>query len=196
MFSLLTLSFAACAFATQAVKRAPDGVPDYVVQYAPMVYIHSEDPYKPSDIATQLVNTKPEVDFKVVGDQLLTLDNLSSLNNLGGKNVYLTSNVKPTQNPEYFLGVLPDNDGRTDGAVSCAIIVNDHGDGTVDAFYFYFYAFDHGALNIGNHVGDWEHSMIRFKNGTASALWYSQHSNGQAFEYNTVDKYNDGDRVS
>lgn len=196
MISFLGFSFATCALAAQVLKRAPDNVPGYVVQYAPIVFIHSEDPYKPSDIATQLVNTKPEVDFEVVGDQPLTLDNLSSLNNLGGKDVYLTSNVKATQNPDYFLGVLPDSDGRTDGAVSCAIIVNDHGDSTVDAFYFYFYAFDHGALNIGNHVGDWEHSMIRFDNGTPSALWYSQHSNGQAFEYGTVDKYNGGDRVS
>lgn len=192
MISLLSLSLAVCALAVQAVKRAPENVPAFVVQYAPMVYIHSQDPYKPSDIATQLVNTKAKVDFEVVEDQPLTLNNLSTLNNLGGEDVYLTSNVKATQNPEYFLGVLPDSDGKTDGAVSSTIIVNDHGDGTVDAFYFYFYAFDRGALSIGNHVGDWEHSMIRFVNKTPSALWYSQHSAGQAFKYSAVQKYEDG----
>jgi hypothetical protein len=192
MLLLSSLSLASCAFATHVVKRAPDNVPPFVVEYAPMVYLYSGDPYRPSDIASQLANTQPEVDFKVMTDQPLTLDNLTTLNDLGGENVYLTSKIKPDLSPEYLHGVLPNGDGKTDGAVSSAIIVNDHGDDTVDAFYFYFYAFDRGALDIGDHVGDWEHSMIRFQNGTPDALWYSQHSNGQAFKYSTVHKYEDG----
>lgn len=192
MFAYLCFCFALCASATHLAKRAPEGVPDFVVKYAPIVYLHSEDPYRPSDIAAQLVNTEPKVDFKAVSDRQFTLDNLADLNNLGGEKVYLTSKVKPDLNPEYLLGKLPDDAGATNGAVSSAIIVNDHGDGTVDAFYFYFYANDRGALNIGDHVGDWEHSMIRFVNETPSALWYSQHSNGQAFKYSTVQKYEDG----
>jgi hypothetical protein len=194
MLLLISLTLAICAFATQVVKRAPDGVPDFVVKYAPMVYLYSADPWKPSDIATQLNNTEPRVDFKVVSDQELSLDNLSFLNGLGGDKVYLTSKTKPYANPVpgYLFGVLPNGQGKTEGAVSSTIVVNDHGDGTVDAFYFYFYAFDRGALSIGNHVGDWEHSMIRFVNQTPSALWYSQHSAGQAFKYSAVQKYQDG----
>jgi hypothetical protein len=174
MLLLSSLSLASCAFATHVVKRAPDNVPPFVVEYAPMVYLYSGDPYRPSDIAAQLSNTEPEVDFKVVTDQLLTLDNLTSLNDLGGENVHLTSKIKPDLSPEYLRGVVP------------------NGDDTVDAFFLYFYAFDRGALDIGDHVGDWEHSMIRFQNGTPDALWYSQHSNGQAFKYSTVHKYDDG----
>ena len=194
MVLLTSLFFASCAIATQVVKRAPDGVPEFVVKYAPMVYLYSLDPWKPSDIATQLNNTEPRVDFNVVSDQPMTLDHLSFLNGLGGQNVYLTSKIKPYANPVpgYFFGVLPNGEGKTEGAVSSTIIVNDHGDGTVDAFYLYFYAFDRGALSIGNHVGDWEHSMIRFVNKTPSALWYSQHSAGQAFKYSAVQKYQDG----
>jgi hypothetical protein len=192
MLLLSSLSLASCALATHVVKRAPDNVPPFVVEYAPIVYLYSGDPYRPADVAAQLSNTQPEVDFKIVSDQLLTLDNLTSLNALRGENVYLTSKIKPDLNPEYLHGVLPNGDGKTDDAVSCAIIVNDHGDDTVDAFYFYFYAFDRGALDIGDHVGDWEHSMIRFQNGTPEALWYSQHSNGQAFKYSTVHKHDDG----
>lgn len=30
--------------------------------------------------------------------------------------------------------------------------------------------------------------MIRFENGTPKALWYSQHSNGQAFTYEATEK--------
>lgn len=183
-------------------NRAPDNIPSFVVQYAPIVYLHTQDPYWPSDISAQLANTEPKVDFQVVNNapSPLTLDNLANLNDLGGENVYLTSKTKPDQNPEYLRGVLPNENGKTDGAVSSAIIVNDHGDGTVDAFYFYFYAFDFGGTyvghNIGNHVGDWEHNMVRFVNETPKAIWYSRHSNGQAFEYETVDKYDNGLRVS
>ncbi|KAL9053966.1 MAG: hypothetical protein Q9162_004456 [Coniocarpon cinnabarinum] len=79
--------------------------------------------------------------------------------------------------------------------VSSAIIVYDHQDdaGTVDAFYFYFYAFDQGpavdlfgvmSYPLGCHVGDWEHNMIRFTNGEPQAIWYSQHSFGEAFSFN------------
>jgi hypothetical protein len=193
MLLLTSLSLAICASATQVLKRAPDGVPDFIVKYAPMVYLQSEDPWKPSDIATQLTNTEPRVDFNVVSDQPMTLDHLAFLNDLGGENVYLTSKVKPYSDPvpAFLFGVLPNSEGETDGAVSSTIVVNDHGDGTVDAFYFYFYAFDRGALSIGNHVGDWEHSMIRFVDETPSALWYSQHSGGQAFKYSAVQKHED-----
>jgi hypothetical protein len=96
--------------------------------------------------------------------------------------------------------VKPDSSGKTNGAVSCAIIVNDHGSGLVDAFYMYFYAFNYGGtyfgFTIGDHVGDWEHNMIRFQNGNPQAIWYSQHNNGQAFTYSATEKYNNGLRVS
>lgn len=35
---------------------------------------------------------------------------------------------------------------------------------------------------------DWEHNMVRFANGTPTAVWYSQHSNGEAFTYDAVQK--------
>ena len=68
---------------------------------------------------------------------------------------------------------------ETVDAKSCAIIINDHGNGIVDAFYMYFFAFNQGETVfgqvLGDHVGDWEHSMVRFVNGTPSAVWLSQH---------------------
>lgn len=122
----------------------------------------------------------------------LTLDNLASLNALGGSNIYLTSVDDVTQNPAWLQGVKPDSTAKTNGAISTAIIVNDHGAGNVDAFYLYFYAYNQGppvlGQEIGTHIGDWEHNMIRFKNGEPQAVWYSQHAYGEAFTYATVEK--------
>lgn len=148
----------------------------------------------PSDIGAQLVHTRPEVNVTAVqgAPSPLTLDNLDSLNALGGKNVYLTSLDDVSQNPAWSNGVKPDSTGKTNGAISNAVIVNDHGAGNVDAFYMYFYAFNGGPFVIdqivGNHVGDWEHTMVRFANGVPQAVWYSQHSFGEAFTYNAVEK--------
>lgn len=195
------LAFTACVLSAPMSKRQA-GVPSYVLTYAPMVYLYSSDPYRPSDIMAQLTNTQPEVNYTVVSGapSPLTLDNLKDLNDLGGTDVYLTSKDNIEDQPAWLYGVGPNSSGETEGAVSCAIIVNDHGGGLVDAFYMYFYAFNYGGdyfgFIIGDHVGDWEHNMVRFQNGTPTAVWYSQHSNGEAFTYDTVQKYTDGLRVS
>ena len=41
---------------------------------------------------------------------------------------------------------------------------------------------------LGDHIGDWEHNMIRFINGKPTQMWFSQHGNGQAFTYTAVEK--------
>jgi hypothetical protein len=111
---------------------------------APIVYLYSGEEYFPSDIGAQVSNTQPEINYEVVSGapSPLTLDNLDSLNALGGSSIYLTSKVDTTNpQPEWLKGVVPDSTGKTNGAVSCSIIVNDYGNGTVDAFYMYFYAY-------------------------------------------------------
>lgn len=198
------LAIAAYALAAPLERRqAPSGVPAYVVQYAPIVRLYSSETYLPSDIGAQLTNTNPTLNFTAISNAAspLTLDNLNSLNSVGGgEDVYLTSKDNVEKIPVWLLGVKPDSTGKTDGAVSCAIIVNDHGNGLVDAFYMYFYAFNYGGTyfghTIGDHVGDWEHNMVRFQNGKPQAVWYSQHNNGEAFTYSATMKYNNGLRVS
>ena len=203
MFFLLLLSvLPSTSFSSPLAKRAsPPNVPAYITDYAPIVYLYSSDPYRPADISAQLVHTQPEINYAAISIGPLNLDNLnSSLTNYTGSSIYLTSTDDITSNPSWLQGVTPNNSGETEGATSCAIIVNDHGAGLVDVFYMYFYAFDYGgeyfAHVIGDHVGDWEHNMIRFQNETPVALWYSQHSNGEAFTYEAVEKYSDGFRVS
>jgi len=104
----------------------------------------------------------------------------------------LTSNIDVTLAPHWLDGVKPDSNGKTNNVTSCAIIVNDHGAGLVDVFYHYFYAYNLGntvlGQELGDHIGDWEHNMVRFQNGTPMYIWYSQHANGQAFTYRAVEK--------
>ena len=109
-----------------------------------MVYLHSEERYFPSDIGAQLANTQPKINYELVSGapSPLTLDNLDSLNSLNGGSIYLTSIEPTTSNPQpaWLKGVIPDRSGKTNGAASCSIIVCDYGNGTVDAYYMYFYA--------------------------------------------------------
>lgn len=179
------------------LERQTTAVPDYVSTYAPVVWLYSGENYFPSDIGAQLVPTKPEINFTVIEgyENPLTLNNLNSLNNYGtgGTDVYLTSVDDITTNPAWLNGVKPDSTGKTDGATSVAIIVNDHGEGLVDAFYMYFYAFNWGGVlldiqEVDLHVGDWEHNMIRFQNGTPIQVWFSQHGFGEAFTYDCLEK--------
>lgn len=170
-----------------------------------MVYLHSEEQYFPSDIGAQVQNTRPELNMtSITGPQPLSLDNLDQLNQTpnssNGQDIYLTSTADPTTSPRpgYLYGVHPNPSGLTPNATSCAIVTVDRGNSTLDAFYFYFYAFNFGGvyfgLNVGNHVGDWEHNMIRFVDGAPSQLWYSQHSSGEAFTYAATQKFQGGDR--
>ena len=120
---------------------------------APLVYLYSGETYFPADLSAQLANTQPEVNYVVVSraPSLLTLNNLNELNSYGS--VYLTSKVDITTNPAWLNGIKPDTSGKTNNAISCAIIVNDHGSGNVDAFYMYFYAFNWGGVVLGQQLG-------------------------------------------
>lgn len=203
----LTLSIIGSTAAIPLSSRQSDipaGVPAFVTQFAPIVYLFSGENYKPSDIAAQVANTRPYINLTAVSSGApdpLALDNLDQLNSIpnskDGKDIYLTSTLDPTTDPrpQYLYGVTPNAQGQTENATSAAIITVDKGSGILDAFYMYFYAFDYGGdyvdkrLNIGNHVGDWEHNAIRFQNGVPSQIWYSQHSGGQAFSYEATEKY-------
>lgn len=159
-------------------------------------------------MAAQISNTRPEVNYEVVTNDVYTLQTLDQLNSFGTE-VYLTSVDDITKNPSWIKGVTPNAQGKTENATTSVIITTDKGNGIVDAFYMYFYAYNWGGkvLNwinlgrsghahwnhsliffLGNHVGDWEHNMIRFQNGVPTYIWYSQHSDGQAFNYKILHK--------
>lgn len=106
------------------------------------------DPFLPSDIGAQITNTYPELNFTRITSAPpdLSLSNLASLNEagqcildaFGSCDVYLTSCGNVSDRPQWLYGVLPSQmTGETEGAVSSAIIVNEHnGTGVVDASIF------------------------------------------------------------
>nr|XP_036575296.1 vacuolar protein sorting-associated protein 62 [Colletotrichum truncatum]KAF6781849.1 vacuolar protein sorting-associated protein 62 [Colletotrichum truncatum] len=179
--------------------------PDYVARHAPLVWLHSEDSYKPSDLLTHIRHTTPVLDGQPIHDlPPLDLDNLEILNKYG-EDVALASNDDPTTYPPWFHGEAPDEDGRIHNATPCVVILVEKSKRDMDAFYFYFYSFNEGpnitqvleplnrlvkggkvasGMHFGDHVGDWEHNMVRFRDGKPVGIYYSQHDGGAGYKWN------------
>lgn len=91
-------------------------------------------------------------------------------------------------------GHKPDADGYS--AAPAVLVVVDKGSGIVDAFWFFFYSYNLGqtvlGVRFGNHVGDWEHCMVRFENGVPRGMYFSEHEGGQAYAWEAVEKSSDG----
>ncbi|KAL5392811.1 hypothetical protein DPSP01_000509 [Paraphaeosphaeria sporulosa] len=167
-------------------------VPQYIRDHAPIIRLFSSDTYRPASPAATLANTRPQIARRDIAFPTapLTLANLDQLNNVGargGEDVYLTSTADVTTQPTWLRGIQPSASGDEK---TCAVIVVDKGNGVVDAFYMYFWAFNWGGVVLGNqlgdHVGDWEHNLVRFEHGVPTAMWFSQHANGEAFAWGTV----------
>lgn len=184
-------------------------IPDYVFEYAPLVHLYSGEEFWPGDITEHLVYTTAHLNYTPVKAQSdhPNLTNLNELNEWdGGRYIYLKSDDDVEDRPDWLGGEknIPKRvaasgqskrDDRTPGGRSDApavLVVVDKGHGIVDAFWFYFYSFNQGnmVLNVrfGNHVGDWEHSMVRFEHGEPQSVFLSEHSFGQAYTYEAIEK--------
>ncbi|KAI7780542.1 hypothetical protein LA080_015943 [Diaporthe eres] len=170
--------------------------------------ISPEDPFRPSDLLQHVRHTAPTVNGEPLdGLPELGLDNLALLNNKGldGSPIALTAIDEVTELPSWFLGETPDESGRLHNATACVVILveSDGVSGDLAAFYFYFYSYNRGpnitqvlepiksmleediepGMNFGDHVGDWEHNMVRFRDGKPTGIYFSQHSDGAAYKW-------------
>lgn len=88
-------------------------------------------------------------------------------------------------------GHRPDDSGRSNAPA--ILVMVDKGSGIMDAFWFFFYSYNLGqtvlGVRYGNHVGDWEHCMIRFESGVPRALFLSEHEGGQAYAWSALEKF-------
>lgn len=260
-------------------------IPDYVLEYAPLVHLFSGEQYWPSDIAEHLEHVTPALNYTPVqsSSQHARLDNLGELNQYQrGRFVFLTSNDNVEERPAWltseknipslpssmkddfsgnegwvhhpgrtYLRGLQDSvddikewfgaghtfaseedlkesatatraqarilrqsaaqfhrelkrhldtpedpppqrvrGGRSDAPA--VLIAIDKGHGVVDAFWFFFYSFNLGNtvfnVRFGNHIGDWEHTAIRFHHGEPKAVFFSEHNFGSVYSYDAVEK--------
>lgn len=172
--------------ATPATIIRRDAIPDYALTYAPYTVIYSGEGWWPSEITTHLAHVTPEVDSVAVADTI-TLATLNSIT----ADAYLTSNDNVEDDPAWLLSTenTPNTSGLSNAPAT--IIAADKGD-FVDVFYFYFYSYNHGTTFLGsrygNHVGDWEHTMVRFVDGAPTHVYLSAHSGGYAYTYDAVAK--------
>ncbi|KAI9675588.1 MAG: Vacuolar protein sorting-associated protein 62 [Caeruleum heppii] len=140
------------------------------------VYLKSDDNVeeRPSWLGGEKINpTDPDDDDDDDGCTALGCDGKKQ-----GQQQPLRAPPKPTR-------------GRRSPAPAVLVVVEKE-DGIVDAFWFYFYSYNLGniVLNLrwGNHVGDWEHSLVRFQHGIPKSVFLSEHYFGQAYTYDAVEK--------
>jgi hypothetical protein len=177
------------------------GIPDYIYEYAPYCWLYSREPYLPSTLETFLNFTEAFDNFDPLPDEYLklTVDDISRINPWG-KHTYTTSVDDPEQYPWWMEAakMVPDSNGYSPAPTY--LVVVDKGD-YIDAFWFFFYAFNLGnqvlGVRFGNHVGDWEHTAIRFskKTGKPQSVFFSQHEWGSAHYWADVEKGKDGKRM-
>jgi hypothetical protein len=153
--------------------------------YNKPVPYEEEDPEEQVDTYTKFVDTTADVDHEEWFDPFGP-KSAAPLSPAFGAQPPHRSLTKRRSNPM----AEPDPSGWSPAPV--ILILVDKGDGILDAFWFYFYSYNLGTtvLNIrfGNHVGDWEHSLIRFHHGVPKAVFFSAHSGGTAYSYNAVEK--------
>ncbi|ROV90103.1 hypothetical protein VMCG_09786 [Cytospora schulzeri] len=197
------------AAVTSSLSEINRTVPDYVTRYAPLVWLHSEDPFRPSDILQHVRHTTPMVQMEPIARlPELDLDNLALLNERfeDDGQVALTAKDDITKLPAWLFGETPDESGKIPTAVPCVVILveSEKDSSHTDAFYFYFYSYNRGAnvtqtlppikglledsdmdhkMHFEDHVGDWEHNMIRFHKGKPTGIYYSQHEGGSAYNW-------------
>ncbi|KAF7795637.1 hypothetical protein EIP86_006802 [Pleurotus ostreatoroseus] len=138
-------------------------LPAYVLAHAPLSYLHSNEAWWPSDVARHLRHVEPKRKHQSVAPSV-TCANISSLD----RHIFLSSKDDPFASPQAaWIGGEgpPDEEGRAEGPA------------TIVAY---------ASVTIGDHIGDWEHSMVRFVNGTPEALYLSQHRSGIAYDFAAV----------
>lgn len=114
-------------------------IPEYVLEYAPHLYLSSREQWWPTDVASFLPNVVPLPSSSVAGSA--TFQTLASLSS----NTYLTTTDEDASSDTEWLrseAGKPNATGYSEAPAT--IIVAPKVSGIVDAFYFAFYAYNAG----------------------------------------------------
>jgi hypothetical protein len=183
-------------------------IPAYVLEYAPLVRLYSDEEYWPGALAVHVEHTEPHVNYTPVGNGEFDLRHLDRLNSLRPE-TYLQSRDDPETYPYWLSGQenVPEGESLAEAAAEMArswaagarhrssapavLVVVDKGI-YVDAFWFFFYSFNLGnqvlGVRFGNHVGDWEHTAIRFRDGEPIEVFFSEHEWGGAYHWKDCER--------
>lgn len=149
------------------IHTNPTGVLCNIYGVAPLVWLHSDDPYRPSDLLEHVQHTTPKLDQRPIPDlSQLDLDNLDILNDIEARQrwqkVALSSNdeLDVTAMPKWLYGTAPDESWRIHDATPCVVILVEKTSRDLDAFFFYFYSYNQGP-NI-TQVRDPLNSLINY----------------------------------
>lgn len=139
--ALPVLLCALTAAATPTARLAKrDPVPSFVLQNAPVSHLWSQEQWWPADVAEHLTHMVPEADFSAVA-QGVTLETVGGL----GSDVFLTSKDDVTKQPAWVTSAVGTPDASAKSAAPATIVLVEKDGGILDAFFFYFYSFDHGG---------------------------------------------------
>jgi hypothetical protein len=114
-----------------------------------------------------------------------------------GTDIFLTSRDDPSLDPAWLTG-KPPTQGKSNAEVPVIFVQKMLDDGTrevVDMFSFYFFSFNAGPrlpnnpkAFFGDHLGDLEHSVVRFESGQPMTVYLSRHGSGSLFPYTALQK--------
>lgn len=187
---------------TPATAITPE-VEELIRSWSPLVWLHSEEKFLPSSVEFFL----PEV--TVQDNQSVIIQDYVTPENIIGGEASLTLHMQtrePLDCPScYNLGMFF-GQAIENGGVPTYTIYREYDDAfkTLDVSYFAFYPYNRGKdacvgvpingscagaeKNLGNHVGDWEHNALRFRNGQPYMIHLNVHSFGAYYEWNETTK--------
>jgi len=167
-----------------------------VEDWAPLVWLHSEEPFYPSTAEFHLENVQVNNENDELVQSNPTLDGIVTGPETGG---YHLNTMEPMSCVNCFQ---PFFSGQSLNESKVYTFVTEHEDdcSTVDVSYTFFYPFNYGkdvcvgleefgicfgeVRTFGNHVGDWEKMSIRFQNGFPLRAYLDVHNFGAWYDWN------------
>lgn len=180
-------------------------IPEFIINAAPVVHLYAEERYLPADIKEYVthfrVATGSGKNITNKGTRIQDLGSIQKGFGSDNQDLFLTAMEDYSTDPDWITGVknIPDIETGELADAPAVVIVVDKGDGIIDSFWFYFYPFNLGPFVMGggpygNHIGDWEHSLVRFQDGVPELVWMSAHGGGSAYDYTCMEHFDDTKR--
>ncbi|KAI7962308.1 hypothetical protein MJO28_000402 [Puccinia striiformis f. sp. tritici] len=246
ILTLILLSFSSKVAATTIPNNSTlpyftsnQTLPQYALDFAPLVYLHSDEVFWPSDVNTHFDNVQPQINFSSVQSapqttqDFLRSSNIQKIDSSQQELIYLSAKepIFDLDSAPWLRGVgPPDKSGKSAAAaiiiavdktqqglsfifaisyvivfpvhtdaiyfpcnlIFCRLSYSPVGPGWVDVFYLFFYSYNRGNYfynnRFGDHVADWENTMIRFQNGKPMYVTPEAHG-GQVMLGNSAFKY-------